>query len=169
MLARSPALEKPAIDGILLQLPLSILQHTSPQHLWPKTNTISTCLPSDVRPQREGQPFLGPENAMPWLQGVYGYGMDIGIIEPALQAAPLHPEASPAAFPQQFSQTTPSAPPPDLQLSARGMQPEPPCKQVLYLSVRPATSMSSSLARKLRAMHTSSAWHLCTCTSPATQ
>ncbi len=65
------------------------------------------------------------------MQGVYGYGMDIGIIEPELPAAPLNPEASPATFPPQYHQTTPAAPSANLQLGARGMHPQPSRKQVL--------------------------------------
>ena len=55
------------------------------------------------------------------MQGVYGYGLDIGIIEPSLPAAPLDTHISPASFPQQFSQASPAVPAPSLQLSARGM------------------------------------------------
>ena len=55
------------------------------------------------------------------MQGVYGYGMDIGIIEPSLPAAPLDAHISPASFPQQYPQASPAVPAPSLQLSARGM------------------------------------------------
>ena len=55
------------------------------------------------------------------VQGVYGYGMELGIIEPDLPAAPLDAHASPAVFPNQFPQTTPAALPTNRQLSARGV------------------------------------------------
>lgn len=55
------------------------------------------------------------------MQGVYGYGMDIGIIEPSLPAEPLDAHNSPVSFPQQFPQASPAVPAPSLQLSARGM------------------------------------------------
>ena len=54
------------------------------------------------------------------MQGVYGYGMDIGIIEPSLPAEPLDAHNSPVSFPQQFPQASPAVPAPSLQLSARG-------------------------------------------------
>ena len=55
------------------------------------------------------------------MQGVYGYGMELGIIEPDLPAAPLDAHTSPAVFPNQFPQTTAPAPPTNRQLSARGV------------------------------------------------
>ena len=55
------------------------------------------------------------------VQGVYGYGMDIGIIEPDLPAAPLDAHTSPSGFPQHFQEATPSGPGPGLQLSTRGV------------------------------------------------
>ena len=55
------------------------------------------------------------------MQGVYGYGMDIGIIEPSLPADPLDAHNSPVSFPQKFPQASPAVPAPSLQLSARGM------------------------------------------------
>ena len=68
------------------------------------------------------------------MQGVYGYGMDIGIIEPSLPAEPLDAHNSPVSFPQQFPQASPAIPAPSLQLSARGMPfSSPPLCPVLRL------------------------------------